>query len=235
MKIRSLLLFGAAAALVCLPATAIAQWSDDFDAYADGSSMHGQGGWKGWGNDPAYTAYVTSLHSLSPPHSVDIAGNADLVHEYSGYTSGQWAFIANVYVPDNLVAPNDTYFILLNTYSDSGAGNNWSTQVHFDPDTDNVIADFVGETLPIIYDQWVELRVDIDLDNDVQTVTYGGNVLYTDSWTERVSGGGALNIGAVDLFAYGASSVYYDSLSLVPEPASCLLLALAAAFGLRRR
>ncbi|MFQ5807929.1 MAG: PEP-CTERM sorting domain-containing protein [Phycisphaerae bacterium] len=39
----------------------------------------------------------------------------------------------------------------------------------------------------------------------------------------------------MDLFAYGASSVYYDDLSLVPEPASCLLLVLGAAFGLRRR
>jgi hypothetical protein len=235
MKIRSLLLFGAAVALVCLPAAAIAQWGDDFDAYADGSSMHGQGGWKGWGNDPAATAYVTSVQSLSPPHSVEIAGASDLVHEYSGYDSGQWAFIANVYVPDDLVAPDDTYFILLNTYDDSGATCNWSTQVHFDPDTDSVIADFVGETLPILYNQWVELRVDIDLDADMQTVTYGGDVLYTDSWTERVSGGGALNIGAVDLFAYGASPVYYDSISLVPEPGSCLLLALAAALGLRRR
>ena len=37
MKIRSLLLFGAAAVLVCLPATVDAQWSDDFDAYADGT------------------------------------------------------------------------------------------------------------------------------------------------------------------------------------------------------
>ena len=48
-------------------------------------------------------------------------------------------------------------------------------------------------------------------------------------------GGGVLDIGAVDLFANASTPVYYDDMSLVPEPASCLLLALAAAFGLRRR
>jgi hypothetical protein len=74
-------------------------WSDNFDSYADGSSMHGQGGWKGWDNDPIWTAYVTSAYSQSSPHSVDIKEDADLVHEYSGYTTGQYTFSAYVYVP----------------------------------------------------------------------------------------------------------------------------------------
>ena len=30
----------------------LANWSDNFDSYATNSSLHGQGGWKGWGNDP---------------------------------------------------------------------------------------------------------------------------------------------------------------------------------------
>ena len=28
-------------------------WSDNFDSYATGSQLHGQGGWKGWDNNPA--------------------------------------------------------------------------------------------------------------------------------------------------------------------------------------
>jgi len=38
-------------------------WSEDFDSYSLGSSMHGQGGWKGWLNNPALTAYVTNVRS----------------------------------------------------------------------------------------------------------------------------------------------------------------------------
>ncbi|MHC4603116.1 MAG: hypothetical protein ACYS6W_07270, partial [Planctomycetota bacterium] len=29
---------------------------ETFDIYPNGSSMHGQGGWEGWGGDPAFTA-----------------------------------------------------------------------------------------------------------------------------------------------------------------------------------
>jgi len=79
-------------------------WSDNFDSYVDGSSMHGQGGWKGWYNDENYTANVTSAMSRSSPHSVDIANNSDLVHEYSGYTSGEYVYTAWMYIPEN-VAP----------------------------------------------------------------------------------------------------------------------------------
>ncbi|MBK9233821.1 MAG: hypothetical protein IPO15_24020 [Anaerolineae bacterium] len=35
----------------------LVDWSDNFDSYATGSQMHGQGGWKGWANDPAAGAH----------------------------------------------------------------------------------------------------------------------------------------------------------------------------------
>jgi len=58
------------------------------------------------------------------------------------------------------------------------------------------------------------LPVEIDLDADWQEFYYNGQLLTAKSWTDGVSGDGALNIGAVDLFANGASSVYYDDMSL---------------------
>jgi len=76
-------------------------WSEDFDSYEDESSMHGQGGWKGWENDENYTAYVSSIFYRSSPHSVDVVNNSDLVHEYSGYTSGEYVYIAWMYIPEN--------------------------------------------------------------------------------------------------------------------------------------
>ena len=187
-------------------------WSDNFDSYANGTNLHGVNGWKGWGNDPNAAAVVTNAASFSAPNSVDINGPSDLVHEYSGATSGTWAYIAYQYVPGNMTGVS--YFILLNQYDDAGTTNNWSTQVQFDGVNNIVLSDPDGATLPLIRDRWVEIRVEIDLNADSQTFFYDNTILYTKSWTEGNSGGGILNIGAVDLFANGATTVYYDDMSL---------------------
>ena len=74
---------------------------EDFESYTAGSAIHGQGGWKGWFNDPTYGALTSSVQARSAPNSVDIIGNADLVHEFSGSTSGQWIFTAWQYIPSS--------------------------------------------------------------------------------------------------------------------------------------
>ncbi|MGH9381507.1 MAG: choice-of-anchor J domain-containing protein, partial [Thermoanaerobaculia bacterium] len=189
------------------------EWSDDFDGYATGSQIHGQGGWKGWLNDPAAGALVSDAQAQSAPNSVEIVGASDLVHEYVDSTSSQWTYTAWQFIPADFTGIS--YFILLNSYDDSGSGLNWSTQVNFNASTDTVVNDGAsGGTLPLIRDQWVEIRVEIDLDADTQDFFYNGDLLYSGTWTNEVSGGGQVNIGAVDLFANGASPVYYDDLSL---------------------
>ena len=74
-------------------------WSDNFDSYATNSSLHGQGGWKGWANDPAATAYTRDTQALSAPNSVEIMTTSDLVHEYTGYDTGVWYYTAMQYIP----------------------------------------------------------------------------------------------------------------------------------------
>lgn len=197
-------------------------WSDDFDSYPTGASMHGLGGWKGWSNNPAWTAYTTSAHAFSPPNSVNINGTADLVHEYSGYTTGRWVYTAWQFIPTEFTG--QSYFILLNQYDDAGTTSNWSVQVYFDSSTNLVGNDgLAGGTLPLIKDTWVELRLEIDLTNDTCAFYYGGQLLYQGTWTGGMSGGGISNIAAVDLYANGASSVYYDNLSLTPLPTTLYL------------
>lgn len=191
-------------------------WSDDFDSYPTGASMHSLGGWKGWANDPAATALTTSAHALSAPNSVNILSTADLVHEYSGYSAGSWAFTAWQYIPSEFTG--QSYFILLNQYDDAGTTWNWSVEVYFDNVANLVINNGAsGGTLPLIKDAWVELRVEIDLTNDTSAFYYGNQLLYQGTWTGEVSGGGITNIAAVDLFANSATAIYYDDLSLLPK------------------
>jgi len=193
---------------------ALVDWSDNYDSYATGSQLHGQGGWKGWFNDPAAGALTSAAQAHSAPNSAAIVGASDLVHEYSGYTSGQWIYTAWQYVPAGF--SGITYFILLNSYDDGGLNLNWSTQVNFDSALGQVVNDgATGGTLPLVTGQWVEIRVEIDLDADTQDFYYNNQLLFAGTWTEEQSGGGVLNIGAVDLFANNASVVYYDDVSLV--------------------
>ncbi|MFZ2487073.1 MAG: S8 family serine peptidase [Anaerolineae bacterium] len=194
-------------------------WSENFDSYAIGSQLIGQGGWEGWGGSAAAGALTSSAQAKSAPNSAAIQGSSDLVHQYSGYTSGVWNYTAWQYIPTNF--SGETYFILLNEYSPSGGGSgNWSSEVKFQSSSNQVINNG-GQSLPLIKGRWVEIRVEIDLNNDTQTFFYDNQVLYTSSWTDGASGGGSLSIAAVDLYANGASVVYYDDISLMATTATC--------------
>ena len=191
----------------------VADWSENFDEYPTGFQLHGQGGWSGWGGDPNAGALTSDVQAYSTPNSVDILGASDLVHSYSGYTSGVWTYTAWQYIPTDF--DGTTYFILLNTYTNGGADTNWSTQVNFNSATGLVTNDgSAGGTLPMITGQWVEIRDEINLDSDTQSFYYGGDLLFSGSWSDGMSGGGAVNIAAVDLFANSASSVFYDDISI---------------------
>ena len=74
-------------------------------------------------------------------------------------------------------------------------------------------------SLPLIYDQWVEIRVEIDFGADEKTVYYNDVELVTSGWTDGMNPGGHLNLGAVDLYAgqTPTTSVYYDNMSLEGE------------------
>src|SRR6185369_10205936 len=67
---------------------------ENWDSYVVGSNVHGQGGWKGWANDPSAGAFVDDAQSVSASNSINIEGASDLIHEFSGYTSGVWTVTA---------------------------------------------------------------------------------------------------------------------------------------------
>lgn len=213
MKAWKILLISAC----CLfPAAAMAQWSDNFDLYMSGSQLSGQGGWEPWDGDPgAANFYVSNAVSHSTANSALIDGVDDAVHRYSGYTSGQWEYIAYQYIPSGGTGAA-TYFILLNTYPATSGEPHWSLQLEMNPDTALVTDVDAAIATTLLMDQWVEIKVVIDLIADEQTVYYNGTALVTKSWTAGTGGGsGALNIGAVDLWGNGTTyPVYYDDMSL---------------------
>ncbi len=194
------------ALLLIVPAVN-ADWSDNFDSYINGSSLHGQGGWLGWEGDSTFTAYVTDAQALSAPHSVEIIPTSDIVHTFNE-SAGEWVMTASCYIPS--ASTGDQYFIMLNTYWPDP--NNWSVQILFDSDAGTVTETFSGTSTAMITDQWVELRLEIDLGTSLYDVYYNGVYLITWVWND---GSGQDVISALDLFSDGGSTIYWDDCSLV--------------------
>jgi hypothetical protein len=204
-------------------------WSDNFDSYETGSPLHGQGGWEAWDDNPDTTAYVTDAQSRSSPNSVDIAWfdgfSADVVQQFTDVNSGNWRLTAWQYVPSDMTG--SSFFILMNTYAHGEPHNNpdWSLQLRVSA-SEGIIVDYndASASLPLITDEWVLIRVEIDFEADIQEVYYGEEFLLSKSWSEGVAPGGAKNLACIDLYADQtlSSSVYYDDMTLeIPQPLSC--------------
>jgi len=226
-----------AAVLLCMGATASADFSDNFDSYLTGSLVQGQGGWEGWGGDNAYGGPAVSTHASSLLNSVEIGGNfADLVHPFSGYTSGTVFLTSDLYVPSSSDS-GDSYWIWLNQYS---GGFNWSIQVQINLTTGQIVGTS-GSTgggtffsTPIVYDQWVQLKAIVNLDANSYDCLYGSAVIADNG----VWYGNAANVAAIDLFSNGATTpVYFDNVAITtPEPVSMALVGVGGvAMFIRRR
>ena len=197
---------------VAFATTAVADWSEDFDSYGNGTGIIGQGGWEGWDGNPAWDAFVTDFVSQSAPHSLDITPTSDVVQLFTGYNSGLVIVSAYCYVPSS--AQGEQYFILLDDYTHGGPYH-WAVQVMFGLGV--VESQFDEITLPLIYNQWVEFSVEIDFDLDSMHMKYDGVTLLNGKpWTLGSSndGLGVLNLACMDLFSNAGDDIYWDDISV---------------------
>lgn len=208
MRKLELLVMAAALAGMCSLASAQV-FSENFDSYAAGTALHGKGGWKGWGNVDTAGAPTSSKYAYSGKNSVEVIGTADLVHEFN-VSGGKYEFSAMQYIPKGTTG--ESFFILLNQYTDAGAANDWSIQLKFNLGTGIVTAESEGDgaTADIVYDRWVELKFRIDLTKDICEWYYAGALVKTHEWDDNDHG----TLQAIDLFGNNASSVYYDDIKI---------------------
>jgi len=198
---------------------------DDFEGYALGSNLHGQGDWKGWDNAPGAGGTISSAFAASGAQSLMIEGTSDLVRTFSGFENGMYAVSLKQYIPSS--STGQTYVILLNRYQDGGP-NDWSVQMEGQLNLNAIVSDFGQTSVAMIKDAWVEYRFDIDTSANTVSEYYNNQLVSTHQWRDLADPDGRNALGALDLFANGAGPVYYDDLSVqvVPEPSTIALVIL---------
>jgi hypothetical protein len=201
-------------------------WSDGFDI-ADPGLLGSQNGWGIW-CDGGLDAEVTGELFLSPPHALRIQAGSDVVRRHStsgslGIAGGIWEFSVWTNVPS--FATGRGYAILLNQYC--SPESNWSMQIEFNADQ-GVVRTFGGQELPMMKDQWINLRAEINLDEDRLSIWYGDFPLALDLvWTQNVGdtngNPGIPELAAINLYALDITDMFFDDLSLTSEePQVCL-------------
>lgn len=198
------------AALLLIVPAASAEWSDNFDSYVLGSGLHGQGGWEGWEGSAAADAFVTDAQARSAPHSLESIPTTDIVQGFNE-TSGDWFMTGYCYIPTG--STGSQYFIMLNSYWPNT--NDWSVQLHFDSDGAMVTNEMFnsGAIAAIIFDQWVEVRIEIHLDVNAQDTYYNDVDMGSTQWQDT----GVNEIAALDIFSDGGSTIYWDDFTLIED------------------
>ncbi|MEM7231962.1 MAG: PKD domain-containing protein [Planctomycetota bacterium] len=198
-------------------------FSDSFDDYNPGDLLGQQPGWGTW-DQVGVDCPVTDELAASEPNSVRIESGTDVV-ALPIITGGRWTVRAKVYIPVEMTG--DGYFILLNTYSHGGP-KNWSTQIKFSQAGVEALGGSevaaVAEVLPMIFDEWIELRIEVDLDGNTQEFYYDDQLFGRSAWQSS----GSNTLQAIDLFSDGSTEFFIDDviissaceLSVSAEPAS---------------
>jgi hypothetical protein len=220
-----------ACAVALLAGAASGQFSDNFDSYAVGD-ICAQSTWEPWTPGTDVCGVVNDEVFFSGGRSLFVegaiggtgGGGDDTVHQFSGITSGQWSFSAMTYMPST--AFGKASFILLNTFP-ATVNPDWSVVIELDSDFSEVFVwPSTATGVALKTDEWVELRVDFDLDADTAEYFYDGASFWSTTWTGAIEPGGQPRLQAVDLYAgepasLGHSGMYYDDVTLEQAGDDC--------------
>jgi len=214
-KNRTMMLGGALALVGLATASALAQdWSDNFESYQNGQVLYHVGGWNGWDDVENVAGSCTNAQSHSGNKSILVEISDDAIYTFSGYTSGAGVASAWIYIPvSQFVA--DSFYLVQNDYVHGGPYE-WCIDIEFDFEGDGgqgpgtVVDAFRPETqrVDIQFDTWVELRCEIDIDNDTIVQFYGGQEVARGQLFIR---GGTPQLKNLDLFTTGTTDYYDDT------------------------
>ena len=138
----------------------------DFDSLAVGTNMQDVDGWEGWYGDPNWAAQVTDVVAYSGTNSLEIVGTRDdLVPNWPQQTTGKWTLSVMQYCPSDKQTTGVVYFGPLTEYDGAAETVGWISEFLANFETGKAYC--TGDDtiqVDLVYDDWAELRLEVDLD-----------------------------------------------------------------------
>ncbi|MHC4355859.1 MAG: hypothetical protein ACYS0H_24420, partial [Planctomycetota bacterium] len=188
---------------------------EDFDSLAVGSNMQDVDGWEGWFGDLNAGARVTDAVAYSGTNSLEIVGNRDdLVPNWPQKTTGKWVLSVMQYCPSDKQTTGLVYFGPLTEYDAATQTVVWIGEFMANFATGKAYCNQdQAIQIDLVYDDWAELRLEVDLDAQEADFYYDNVFLSTQP---------APSITGVDIWPEpDIVGVYFDDFRfepVVPEP-----------------
>lgn len=157
---------------------------ENFDNLLSGQPLVAQSQvWNTWNGTETYDAIVTDEMSSSPSNSLLIEGtNNDIVLPLGPYTSGAYRASWKMMIPSG----EGGYFNALHNWTASSTSYQWAVDVFFAPDGtisttaagSNQVSNYV-----FTHNEWFDIQLDIDLNNDLARAYFNGNLLREWQWS----------------------------------------------------
>ena len=192
---------------------------ETFDVYNLGNIDSQSIYWIGWDNGNSGVDVVDfSMNTyLGDGQSILVEQDDDLVWDLDGLNSGSGELTFYMYIPSTDDA--GAYYNMLHDYN--GANSNWAFQVLF-ASASSGDQSYIDLDQPVyfdaVYDTWVEVRHEIDIDNDLISLFYNGEFMLSWAWSNGSAGISSV-LDALNLYGFCTGEpctgmAYYDNIKI---------------------
>ena len=192
---------------------------ESFGNYNLGNIDSQSSDWFGWDNGNSGVDVVNfSMNTyLGDGQSILVEQDDDLIWDLDGINTGSGELTFYMYIPSSDDA--GAYYNMLHNYA--ATNSNWAFQVLF-ASASSGDQSYIDLDQPVyfdaVYDTWVEVRHEIDIDNDLITLYYNGEMISSWAWSSGSAGASSV-LDALNLFGFCTGTpcsgfTYYDNIEI---------------------
>ncbi len=195
-------------------------WFEDFESYDDSNIDSQSNDWIGWDGANSGVDVTDDFSNgtdagFMSSQSILVEQDDDLLHMFNPLT-GSGEVIFYMYLSSGDAG---AYYNMLHNYD--GTNSNWAFQVLF-ASQNSGDQSYIDLENPVyfdaVYDMWVEVRHEIDINNDLINLYYNNDFLASWNWSDGSAGSSSV-LDALNFFGFCTGSgcvseAWYDNIEI---------------------